>query len=95
MNRAEVVKVIVAVLAELQSISGRPETQISEGTCPIGDLDHFDSLNGVEASVELSDRLGIDLPGVNAFVNEKGTKALTISEVADAICGLTAGKETP
>jgi hypothetical protein len=50
-------------------------------------------LNGVEATVELSDRLGIDLPGVNAFVTEKGTKALTVSEVADAICRLTADKE--
>jgi acyl carrier protein len=93
MNRAEVVKAIIGVLEELQSISGRPAAQISERTCPIGDLDEFDSLNGVEATVELSDRLGIDLPGVNAFVTEKGTKALTVSEVADAICRLTADKE--
>jgi hypothetical protein len=94
MNRAEVVKAIIGVIAELQSISGRPATQIVEGTCPIGDLDQFDSLNGVEATVELSSQLGIDLPGVNTFVNEKGTRALTISEVADAICKFTARKET-
>ncbi len=94
MNRAEAVEAVVNVLASLQSISGRPAIEISERTCPIGDLEEFDSLNGVEATVELSDRLGVDLPGVNAFANESGTKALTVSDVADAICKLAAEKES-
>lgn len=93
MRKDEVVATIVDVLAEFQSMGGRPATQITGNTCPIGDLAEFDSLNGVEATVELSDRLGIDLPGVNAFANESGTKALTVSEVADTICTLAAEKE--
>ena len=91
MEKANVVKVITEVLTDLQSISGRKPVPISGKTCPIGDLDEFDSLNGVEATVELSDRLGIDLPGVNEFVNEQGTKALTVSEIANHICKLAAG----
>jgi len=94
MKKSESVRVVTEVLQEIQSVSGRPATQISEHTRPIGDLDEFDSLNGVEATVELSDRLGIELPGVNAFVNEKGTKALTVSEVADGICKTTADRES-
>lgn len=94
MDKAKVVNVITEVLTELQSISGRKLVPISGTTCPIGDLDGFDSLNGVEATVELSDRLGIDLPSVNGFVNEQGTKALTVSEIADRICKLIAGKES-
>ena len=93
MNKIEAVRIVTEVLTDIQAISGRNPTQISESTCPIGDLEQFDSLNGVEATVELSDRLGIDLPGINAFVNESGTKALTVSEIADGICNLTGGKE--
>lgn len=52
MDKAKVVKVITEVLSELQSISGRNPVPISEELCPIGDLDEFDSLNGVEATVE-------------------------------------------
>jgi acyl carrier protein len=93
MNKAEAVIIVTDVLTAIQEISGRERTSISESTCPIGDLAQFDSLNGVEATVELSDRLGIDLPSVNALVNESGTKALTVSEIADGICKLTGGKE--
>ena len=94
MEKSDVVRAVIDVLAGLQSMSGRPATNISDRTCAIGDLDQFDSLNGVEATVELSERLGMELPAVNVFVNENGTKALTVSEIADSICQRTAGKES-
>ena len=80
------------MLTEIQSISGSSSVGISQSTCPIGDLVDFDSLNGVEATVELSDRLGIDIPGVNAFVNENETKALLVSEIADGIASSPRGR---
>lgn len=86
MDKDQVIKVITDVLADMQSTSGRKPATVTGNTCPIGDLDGFDSLNGVEASVELCDRLGVDLPGVNAFVNEQGTRALKVSEIASNIC---------
>lgn len=94
MKKSEVIQNIVDVLTGIQAMSGRAIVPISEKTCPIGDLDQFDSLNGVEATVELSSRLGVDLTGVNTFVNASGTKALTVSDVAECICSLTARKET-
>jgi len=94
MDKSKTIEVITQVLQGLQSTSGRGGQQISQETCPIGDLDQFDSLNGVEATVELSDQIGFDLPDVNIFVNEDGTKARTVAEIADCICKIAASKES-
>ena len=89
MKKPEAVKVVIDVLTSVQKVSGREVGEITSSTCPIGDLDGFDSLNGVEASALLSDRIGFELPGVNAFVNEKGTNALSVNQIADAVCKAT------
>ncbi|MDZ4849709.1 MAG: hypothetical protein SGI77_10470 [Pirellulaceae bacterium] len=93
MNRDEVIGMLQDVLQSIQQNSGRLAPPIQQGTCPIGDLSGFDSLNGVEATVELTDRLGVEFSGVSLFVNEMGTKALTISEIADRICKMPTNKE--
>ena len=85
MNHAEVVSVLLDVLTSIQQNSGRDIAAISGDTCPVGDLDGFDSLNGVEATVELADRLGIEISGTSVFVNESGTKALSVTEVAERL----------
>lgn len=85
MNHAEVVSVLLDVLTCIQQNSGRDIAAISGNNCPIGDLDGFDSLNGVEATVELADRLGIEISGTSVFVNESGTKALSVTEVAERL----------
>ena len=86
MKKTEAVKSIIDALKVVQEISGREVGEIVGSTCPIGGLDGFDSLSGVEASVLLSNRIGFELPGVNAFVNEDGTKALSVNQIADALC---------
>ena len=88
MTKEDVLKSIVEVLSFVQDMSGRMPVNITPKTCPIGDLEQFDSLNGVEATVELSTRLGIELRGPNVFVNDEGTKALSVSEIADVILQL-------
>ena len=93
MTKQEAVEVISEVLEYIQSISGRNAQQISERTYPIGGLEQFDSLNGVQATSELSSRLGIEIPSVCIFMNEEGTKALTVGEIADRICSLAIEKE--
>jgi len=85
MNRAEIVSVLFDVLKSIQLDSGRESIPLYGSTCPIGDLDGFDSLNGVEATVELADRLGIEIAGATVFANEAGTKALSITEVAERL----------
>ncbi|MDA8563900.1 hypothetical protein N9L06_05555 [Mariniblastus sp.] len=83
---------MIHVLDQLQKDSGRKGSIISATTCPIGDLDQFDSLNGVEATVEIADKLDVDLPGVSVFVNETGTRALNVSEIADVVCKAAMGE---
>ncbi|MCA9078516.1 MAG: hypothetical protein KDA93_26050 [Planctomycetaceae bacterium] len=90
MEKQKAVEAILEVLKSVQELSGRKVGVITAATCPIGDLDEFDSLSGVEASSMLSGRIGFEIPGVNAFVNEKGTKALSVDQIADAICRVAA-----
>ena len=95
MNRVEVVNLLLGVLVTIQQNSGRTAILIHENTYPIGDLDGFDSLNGVEATVELIHRLGIEISGASVFVNEFGTKALSVSEVAERLSAALAIKDHP
>ncbi|WP_339744855.1 acyl carrier protein [uncultured Rubinisphaera sp.] len=90
MKKEEAVRIVIDVLKSVQEISGRKDSEIVGSTCPIGDLTEFDSLSGVEASAMLSDRVGFELPGVNAFVNEQGTKSLSVNQIAEAICKFSA-----
>ena len=90
MSPSEVVLKITDVLTAIQSMSGRELTPMNGSTCPIGDLIGFDSMNAVEATVELSSQLGFDLPGANMFVSDDGTKARSISKIAEAVCNVLA-----
>lgn len=91
MEKSKAIGIVIEVLNTVQRISGRSETPITGSTCPIGDLEEFDSLSGVEASVILSERVGFELPGVNAFVNEQGTQALTVNQIAETISKASPG----
>ena len=92
MNRDEVVNVLLDVLSTIQQNSGRNCVSINENMCPIGNLDGFDSLNGVEATVELVDRLGVEISGVSIFVNESGTNALSVSQVVERLSAAISNK---
>ena len=78
---------IVKAIAQIQENSGRelPE-KISGRTKPIGDLDGFDSLNGLELSVVLAIEFDID-PGENLCVSDDGRRALTVNEIVARVCG--------
>jgi acyl carrier protein len=89
MEKADIQKTICDVVRQIQIDSGRLNSALSSDSCPIGDLDGFDSLSGVEATVDLSEKLGIDLPGVSVFINESGSKVLTIAEIAAKIAKIS------
>jgi acyl carrier protein len=80
MKVEEIQKVVLEVVCEIQEQSGRPIPEVICGTlCPIGDFDGFDSLNAVEVSVQLTEKLGCEVDG-NPFVN--GRRALKVEEIA-------------
>ena len=93
MDKAAVTQQVIQAVAQVQEASGRSAEGIGASTKPIGGASGFDSLNGIEVTVALSQSLGNELPNDNLFVSEDGKRALSISEIADNLCE-TLGIET-
>ena len=86
MNKPEIVTRLVETIVRVQELSGRSSAGIGASTRPIGGVEGFDSLSGVEATIILSESLGVDLPGdYNPFISDDGRRALSISEIADGL----------
>jgi acyl carrier protein len=83
MTEEQIREIVLATVCEIQEQSGRPLPEVCCDTlCPIGDLDGFDSINAVEVTVQLTEKLGCDIDG-NPFV--KGRRALKVEEVAKCL----------
>ena len=93
MNNKEVMEKVVQAVVKVQEVSGRATGVIGSGTKPIGGAEGFDSLNGIEATLILSESLDYELPDDNIFVSEDGDRALSIAEVTANVCN-TIGVET-
>ena len=84
MDKQEIVTKVVQTVAKVQEISGRPSVGIGPSTHPVGGVEGFDSLSGVEATVMLSESLGVDLPdNYNPFISNDGKRALSVEEIAE------------
>jgi len=85
--------VVLDVLKEAQDLSGHTWTDIGVDAKPIGALEDFDSLNGVEATVMIEQRLGCTLDVESVFISEDGKKALTVREITERLRKLMASRE--
>ena len=95
MDKATVTQQVVQAVVQVQEASGRAAEGIGPSTKPIRDALGFDSLNGVEVTVALSQSLGYELPDDNLFVSQDGKRALSISEIAENVCKtIGVGSET-
>lgn len=82
MTPNEIRAAVIKVLRDVQSLSGRPWVELDAGDEPIGDLDGFDSLSGVEATVLVEKELGQGELGTDSlFVSEDGKRALSLGEI--------------
>lgn len=89
---SEIQTVVLDVLKEIQILGGRAWEGLDPDATPIGALDGFDSLTGVEATVMIEQKLGgQNLELESLFVSEDGKHALTVAEVAERIAKLTNG----
>jgi acyl carrier protein len=86
MNQTELEEILIEVVCRLQELSGREKVSVTSDTKPVLDMPGFDSLNGVEATVEVLDRLKLDLGFNDVFIAEDKNKALTIREAAARLC---------
>lgn len=84
MNREGIRDALVAAVTEIQSNSGRPVPEISDLTCPILDLQGFDSLNAVEAAILLGTRIEMEIDE-NILISKRDGKSLSLGEIADEL----------
>ena len=86
LTKKQIRAAIEKVLRQVQAASGRECPDITHTTKPIGDLDEFDSLMAVEATVLLEQELNITLAEGTPFISATGRKrALTVAEIIDRI----------
>jgi acyl carrier protein len=86
---------LIEVFQEIQSDSGYQATQITGTTCPMNDLEGFDSLLCIEAIGMLADRLDVEIPNNNnIFLSKDGKRWLTIEESVAVVCEIVNRGET-
>jgi acyl carrier protein len=86
MREEELQSLILRVLAEAQTLSGREWTDLGPDSKPIGDLDGFDSLSAVETTIAIEQWLECKFEVESVFVSGDGKRALTIKQIC---AGLT------
>ena len=80
MTQVEMEKMLIDAVSKIQELSGREKVDVTSGTRPVLDMPGFDSLNGVETTVDIFDRLKLDLDFNNVLVDDG--KALTVAQAA-------------
>jgi len=93
MDRKVILERLIETVAEVQELSGCAPVKIDAKTCPISDLDGFDSLRGVETTVLLAIKLKCEFKArkgeVNVFVSKDGRRALSLEETVNRLAELT------
>ena len=86
MEKQDIVTAVIKTVVQVQELSGRANDRIDALTRPLGDVEGFDSLSSLEATVMLSEYLGVTLPdSYNPFISKDGNKALSVGEIADSL----------
>jgi hypothetical protein len=91
MNKETVTTIVIQAICEIQEMGGQPVDQIGLDTCPIGGLEGFDSLNSLEATCLISERLGFDVD-TRLFIPSGNGDPISIKAVVDRICELPSQK---
>ena len=84
MDKQTVEEKVIEAIGKIQSDSGRPTTDIISSTRPFSDVEGFDSHSGVEATLQLSEMFGQELPD-SVFIPKKGRRILSVAEIAENI----------
>ena len=82
MNRDTVVSQVIDAVRQIQESNGRTAGDIGPDTRPFRDVEGFDSLSGIEATIILSESLGRELPD-SVFAPSEGNRILSVIEIAE------------
>lgn len=92
MDRDAIREKVIGAIQQIQEASGRASGAIHPQTKPIEDVEGFDSMSGLEATIALSGSLGCEIRDNNLFVSGDGRRALSIAEVVDKLSKTMNGK---
>lgn len=84
MNTNDIIWHVMNAITQVQEASGRKVQAMTSDTRPLGDLDGFDSLSSVEATLFLSETLAGDVPD-SVFLPENGGQPLSVNEIAKSV----------
>jgi hypothetical protein len=87
MNRKQIYDLVVETLEFIQGLGETDTININEDIVPIGQLPGFDSLNGVEFSMMISEHIPME-KGIRLCVSDDGKKALSVRQIVDRIIKL-------
>lgn len=76
---------VIAALKEVQQLSGRAWADLNPSSKPIGELDGFDSLASIEATVVIEGKLGCKIEQNSLFISDDETRALTIRQICERL----------
>jgi acyl carrier protein len=79
-TKEEIKRHFCAVLSEVQTDSGKDAPSLNDDTVPLTDLPDLDSLSRVDATVRLSERIGIEIKEI-PFEDPKTGKEYSIQEI--------------
>ena len=82
-KRENIFKMVIRLLVKIQKISGRKVLKIDEEMVPIGGLPGFDSLNGLELTLMLPDKVAWS--GKSLCVSDDGKRALSVKEMVERL----------
>jgi acyl carrier protein len=88
MTLNEIEASVIAGLKQVQQISGRTWTDLTRSSEPIGELDGFDSLASIEATVVIEERLGCTIEHDSLFISDDGTRPLTVGQICERLAML-------
>lgn len=83
MTQAEIEQMLITTICAVQEESGREQVEVLPTTRPLVDIPDFDSLNGVEVTVDALVHLNIEVKFNNVLAN--GDKPLTVAEAAERL----------
>lgn len=88
MNREQVLQIVLDCIRYAQDrIPDISRIEVSEGTCPLEDIEKFDSKRWPAVRDLIAIRLGISLKGDNIFREGRSTPR-TIGRIADHLLGI-------
>ena len=82
-KRENMFKMVIGLLVKIQKISGRKVLKIDKEMVPIGGLPGFDSLNGLELTLMLPDKVAWS--GKSLCVSDDGKRALSVKEMVERL----------